>query len=47
MGVEQLELSIANSELFSKNFKLLNIETTSTDKPFMYLRGGFFDASKR
>ena len=47
MAVEQIELSIANHELFSKYLKLLKVETHNTDKPMMHLRGGYYDQQKR
>jgi hypothetical protein len=43
MAVEQIELQIANHELFSKYLKLLKVETHNVDRPLMHLRGGFYD----
>jgi len=43
MAVEQIELQIANNELFSKYLKLLKVETHNADRPLMHLRGGFYD----
>ncbi len=47
MGVEQVELNIANNELFSKYLKLLKIETHNKDRNIMHLRGGYYDSQKR
>jgi len=48
-AVEQVEISIANNELFSKYLKLFRIETPqSADKGgVMHLRGGFYDQAKK
>jgi hypothetical protein len=47
MAVEQIEMSVANHELFSKYLKLLKIESHNTDRPMIHLRGGFYDQQKR
>lgn len=47
MGIEQIELSIANNDLFSKYLKLLKVETHNADRVMMHLRGGYYDQQKR
>jgi hypothetical protein len=47
LAIEQIELTIANIDLFNKYLKLLRVETSRSDKPVLHLRGGFFDQSKK
>lgn len=43
MAVEHFELAIGNTDLFGKYLKLFKVETVSSDKPLMHVRGGFYD----
>lgn len=47
MAVEQVEIQVANGELFGKYLKMLKLETPASDKSMLHLRGGFYDSQKR
>jgi hypothetical protein len=47
MCIEQIEMQVANFELYNKYLKVLKVETTHTDRNVLHLRGGYFDHQKK